>query len=114
MIHQLNANNVRRVSTYDDGGVLGKFTGNFCLGNLEGVERLEFFSTSSKNDHRALRKNPIKKQNKKLIVFKNIIRKNRMKKKKKKKIIIVNDFQVILTLNSTKALVLMFDVYYYL
>lgn len=40
--------------TYDVGGVFGTFTGAFCLGDLDGVERFEFFSTSSKNDQSAL------------------------------------------------------------
>lgn len=40
--------------TYDGGGVFGKRTGDLILGDLEGVERTEFFSTSSKNDHSAL------------------------------------------------------------
>lgn len=40
--------------TYEDGGVFGTFTGGLCLDGLEGVEWFEFFSTSSKNDQRAL------------------------------------------------------------
>lgn len=40
--------------TYDEDGVFEAFSTDFCLGNLEGVERFEFFSISSKNDHNAL------------------------------------------------------------
>lgn len=40
--------------TYDEVGVFEAFSIGICLGILEGVERFEFFSTSSKNDHNAL------------------------------------------------------------
>lgn len=40
--------------TYDNGGVFDTFTVDLFLGDFEGVEQFEFFSTSSKNDQRAL------------------------------------------------------------
>lgn len=48
--------------TYDDGGVFGTFTGGLRFGDLEGVERFEFFSTSSKNDQSALRSESVGKK----------------------------------------------------
>lgn len=46
------------------------FTGDLRLGDFEGVEWLEFFSTSSKNDQSALWKFQWKKYMKKIQSFK--------------------------------------------
>lgn len=72
--------------TYDDGGVFGTFTGDLRFGDLEGVERFEFFSTSSKNDQSALQSKSVGKNRKnKTFFFKNQKKYSKSWKKTKQK-----------------------------